>query len=1157
MTIRLYKSRSRSDCTVFILMFLMLLSYFLIMVRISGVSADFSVKKIEVSGDHAKVYVVSDKAFSLIGYVIKSPYGKVLSPVIKLKWDEDPKGKTKEFYKEFSINVIDPLLDSNVRLADIPAGSYELIFMFKKFLDGSSKKVNYTVNINVKIKIDLMIYVVEKIIKSSFIMGMGPTPSRITGRLKIVCGGKAHRPTMDEISTFKGATRSITFIVGGVKEKIVSSQPTESCEMKTDGRFVLDWGKFPYSGFGERDIGEISTVIRDASRDFKIIKVDPAPSKPIVRDKNLKIFYVTVEYNLPKTPSSYSEGTLEFELLSPKLDPWELSGDVYERVHVKGSGRVTRKLTCWIEPGDYKYGVLYIVVALFRPYAPKYDVRINKTIVYRVIDQKKPSLKVYANLLTNKVSPGEKPTIEVLVKYKDKPVKGAHIWLVLHKSDGTSLRFPSKGYFCCTNENGKMIIKAFTIPKNIKSGEELSLEVIATYQPRRGNELLRVVKASTTLQLSTTPLWTLTFMEQVFKGEKLVLKPVKLNLSITGRVKLSVLTGNDGSISLLNIIRNNEGKIVNGAYTVRLSNLPKGDEEWKKKWGTINKYPMWSDKTLPGFQIVVTSDSSKPYGHAVRLRYLESILIQGRNGEIVRLGSKGLEITGNVILVLRSLNTWEQIVRNEVKRFLIASGVNSAVAQEISSKRIIYGVDCGMCGNSPCKGMYDLGTDTLYIHLPADKVFSSRGISVSEDSLGSILHEFGHRVKERLIPDPGAKLGGEHRSEYEPCATPQLAYDEAFADLFPILVQSYSRSLPTYVGLSYDNPSKVYGRHSSGKTGEFIEGRITGFWVSLYKLPYRARSGNGPKALADILHTMRVYRALTGRPPRTIVEWIMAKVFLDPTSITKIYDLTKPKKYNIPIFEISKKSKGVLRINKQNGISAFIIPQSIRVELTAPNRIKASGTARIDLKGGGVSSFCLAPGDKIFSSGWKYDGTIYLKLASEHTIDNMLKIDLYGQELTNIVRGLVSLGSDEKSLIVVNPCKVHIRKIGNGIPGLRIFTPAFEITKINSELIVEIFKNGTVAVTVLEGSVTVSSKGSTVNVKTGERIRGCKGMSLSKPVKVDTDSIEKWWPIYKGEGKHGEGSIDAITGILQMLINFIHSILDAIGRFLKSIIPKK
>lgn len=1145
-----------------------------ILLNIPKVSAGLYIKKIEIVSDPktiygevlAKVYVDTDTPFKLIGYVIKNPYNQLLydkknsdskkSYIIKLdwdKWDWDSKGKTKSFQKNFTIDfsrVIDI-----TSLTATPAGNYQIIFLFvEKIGNARERKINYTVDINIRIQINLKIYVVEKIIDKSFIINSGPIPKNITGKLTIKCGGKTHFPNKDEISTFKGATWDVIFLIDKSKYYEFKDNWCTYNEMKTDGSFTIEWGYLKTKR--SYNIGNIMAEIRDSSKDFNIIKVEPDPSKPIIRDKNLKIFKITVSYNLPKNLPGYEKGVLEFNIYSPKFDPWELSGVVTDSVKVEGSGKVTRKLTCWIEPGEYKYNVLYIVVTLFRINAPAYDVRINKYIVYKVIDQKESPLKVVATTPANKLSPGEKPLINIKVTYKGKPVKGAGVWLVVHKPDGKTVRSPSKGIYCCTNEKGEMTIKVFKIPSDIEKGKKFKIEIIASYQPRRGNELLRPVYATTELQLSSTTSYMITFLEQLFENNRLIFKPMKVNISVTGATKLKLKTDKNGKISLLNIIRNNKGEIIDGSYTIRLVDLPKGNDEWKKKWGTLNKYPMWSNKAPPGFQVIVTSDLNKPLGHSIYIRYIESFFIKDKKGELIQLESKGSEIKGDIVLVLRNLYTWEQIIKYEIENFLKAAGVDPAVARKIAKIDIVYGANCGMCGSQPCPGMFDPKTGKLYIHLTGDKEYSTRGLSVSYDALGNLLHEFGHRVKEILLYDPGAKLGGEHTSEYEPCSNPQLAYDEAFADLFPILVQSYSKLLPSYVGLSYDNPKKVYGKHSSGKSGEYFEGRIAGFWVAFYKLPYHSKSGKSVYVLKDIIYTSRVYKSLVGRPPRTIIEWITIKAFLYPSKIKDIMNLVKPSKYNIPaIFIPGRLGEGILRTQKIDGISAFIHAQSMHAKLSPPSRISVSKPGDINLKKRSESTLCLVARDMFYATGWKYDGTIFLKLANDHSIQNMLKIDLYGQELTNMPRGMISV-SDDGNLIIVNPCKVHIKKIGNGIPGLKIFTPFAEITSIHSEFLIEIFKNKTTSITVMEGSIVLSSNGINITVNTGEKTSIQKGKSPSKPVKVDISKIDKWWPVYTEQKKTNENKTTNIWHILNSIINavknFLENLFKTVERFFGS-----
>ncbi|RLE95714.1 MAG: hypothetical protein DRJ55_01320 [Thermoprotei archaeon] len=1157
------------------------LSLTIIIFQSSPAQASLQINKIEIRADTSRECIIAhielttNKPFELVGYVIYDPYNMPIknregSYINHIGWKVDTVQKISHIKKDVDLDVIPIPGVVPGSYAQLPAGVYKVEFIFHEETDGGKyREVNYTADLHLTIKVDMEIYYAYSKFQASYTVGMGPKPRYITGKLLMKHKGQVRSPIPEELETLEGAREQVTYVVAGLSfPPVWYGTFSGSVTTNKDGTFKIDMK----DGSGERDIGKITAERRDASKDFEIVSITPDPSKPIVRDKNLKTFKVTVQYNLPQNPSSYSEGTLEFQIYSPKFDPWELDGAVCDNIKVKGSGKVTVDLTVWVEPGDYMYDVIYVTVTLFRPYARYNDTRIMKLVAYQVIDQK-PPIKVEATSSTPIISPGEKLDVNVKITYDGKPAKGASVVLNIHKPDGTTIRLPKEPYvYCCADKQGEMRIPV-QIPTDAKAGEEWVIEVTANYQPVQGNMLLRPVRSATSLNLKISRPYLLVFRGQEYENDNLVLKPLKINVTVLmpkeGKyVKKTMQTDKDGSISLLSIIKNNKGEIVDGTYVIKLDQLPKGDDKWKERWGTYNKYPMWNDKMPPSIKILVASDSSKTIKHSITILQAIDLWIQAPQKGLIKVDKTShymLQDKQNLVIVVRSLEAWEYLVRSEVKSFLTAAGVDSADAQKIASTSIIYGVDCGMCGDRPCPGQYMPLKRAIGMQLSADQAFSDKGISGDKDFLGSLLHEFGHRVKANLLPDlwGSLSLGGEHSSEYDPCPNRETAYDEAFADLFPILVQSYSKYLPGYAGLSYGRAALVYGRHSSGKTGDYIEARIAGLWISIYGLPYYGKTTKSVVALRDWLETSRFFNKIYGRPPRTIQEWLLAKVFRDPSLISKIEDLTKPEKYDIPVFYTvdMTQAQGILRTQGGEGVAALVIGYNSEIELTQPSRMSYTKQRKLPLKSGRISLINLKAGDRVYVQGISYDARIYFKKADEKGCGNLLKVDLSGVPPAT-AGGYIELKSAD-TLFISNGIIAHVKKIGAGIPGIKIKSSSATVTGINSELLITIYENGTTTVTVLEGRVTVEAQNQEVAVNTGQQTKIAPGSSPKQPAHVDTTKIQKWWatpPIREQNNTKQtspqEKPENGIQTIIQKIVETLQDIVQAIIQTITQIIQR-
>ena len=614
-----------------------------------------------------------------------------------------------------------------------------------------------------------------------------------------------------------------------------------------------------------------------------------------------------------------------------------------------------------------------------------------------------------------------------------------------------------------------------------------------------------------TFEVVEAPNWPCLFIyEQVLEGGRLTLRPLKVSFTVRqpGGRELAGITDEKGNTSMVSFLTDSCGRLVLGGYRIELDSLPTEGDEWRDRWGTYRRYPSRSRRGP-----IVVLDVQKGSGGLkckIRVTRTYSVWVADERGRLVavypRLGPEGLEVGRDLVLVVRSLNTWEALLRAEIEGLLKAAGVSPARARGIVEKLAIrYGVDCGMCGSEPCPGEFK-PPNIINIRLAADEFYSFGGIT--GNSLSDLIHEFGHRVKEELLHDPGARLGGSHVSEWDPSENRDTAYDEGFANFFPILVMSYSRLLPSYVGEHYDT-GKYLGRHPGGARGDWIEGRITGFWTALYGLSYSGKSAKPAAVLRDFLRTCAAFRRVYGRYPRTMSEWIMAKAFLDPASIPRIEELAKPAAYDMPVLVTPdmREPAGILRSSGAGNLAALVLHDNLEINLTPPSRLSASHHAVAPLRRGGLSVLVLEPGDCFRAGGMGFDGTLFLRDATSPWGD-MLRVDLYGLSLLNWDRGLVKL-LPGRVLYVARDSRVHVEKLGEGVKGLKVRTDSAEITGMNSEFVLEVDSGGVTCLTVLQGEVVVAAASEEVVVEGGQMTRVEPGQPPHAP--LEAGAVEAWW----------------------------------------------
>ena len=128
----------------------------------------------------------------------------------------------------------------------------------------------------------------------------------------------------------------------------------------------------------------------------------------------------------------------------------------------------------------------------------------------------------------------------------------------------------------------------------------------------------------------------------------------------------------------------------------------------------------------------------------------------------------------------------------------------------------------------------------------------------------------------------------------------------------------------------------------------------------------------------------------------------------------------------------------------------------------------------LSLKSERISLINLKAGDRVYAQGISYDARIYLKKAGEKDCSNLLKVGLSVVPPAT-TGGYIELKSVD-TLFISNGIIAHVKKIGAGIPGIKIKSSSATVTGINSELLITVYENGTTTVIVLEGRVTVEAK---------------------------------------------------------------------------------
>lgn len=168
------------------------------------------------------------------------------------------------------------------------------------------------------------------------------------------------------------------------------------------------------------------------------------------------------------------------------------------------------------------------------------------------------------------------------------------------------------------------------------------------------------------------------------------------------------------------------------------------------------------------------------------------------------------------------------------------------------------------------------------VYLPSENfMMDANGALMRE----TIYHEIIHGVHSELAEHgwwyTATKLGGEHDVWVE--SHERLAFDEALSHFFARLAMLEKGDI-------YDS-GENYSRRSidsdnTNKNGNITEGKVAAFLLDYYK--YKKLKPD--QILGDIFQTMRSYGEIPGmgteKPTQTIAEWILTKLWMDPTDYT-------------------------------------------------------------------------------------------------------------------------------------------------------------------------------------------------------------------------------------------------------------------------------
>ncbi len=223
---------------------------------------------------------------------------------------------------------------------------------------------------------------------------------------------------------------------------------------------------------------------------------------------------------------------------------------------------------------------------------------------------------------------------------------------------------------------------------------------------------------------------------------------------------------------------------------------------------------------------------------------------------------------GNVLL--GTIDDYEQGVINDIQNLFKGSGMEELLGDFLGDISFNY----------EGEGPYYAG-ETIY--LPNENFMMDAN---DPQTMETVYHEIFHGIHSKLAEHGWIhthfKLGGEHQMWEE--SSERVAWDEALSHFFP-------RLLMISKGIGYES-AEDYSQRSIDSdnindNGNLVEGKITGFLVDYYKY----KNYTPQQILGDLYHTLRSYQDIDvvlhkERPAQTITEWILTKLYMDPTDYT-------------------------------------------------------------------------------------------------------------------------------------------------------------------------------------------------------------------------------------------------------------------------------
>ena len=532
------------------------------------------------------------------------------------------------------------------------------------------------------------------------------------------------------------------------------------------------------------------------------------------------------------------------------------------------------------------------------------------------------------------------------------------------------------------------------------------------------------------------------------------------------------------------------GEYVPGLYIIRFN---KEDKSLREKYGTTFLYPK----------------------NEIRLRVDKSGNMKVEAAASAKVSIKGKKLN----ITLMSIVSFDNYIKSSVISFLRATGlVLETDLSMLAGLNTLYGT-----GNSE----FDPANKVIKIWRPADEQFAEvidpRTRKVIPVDFQTVFHEWGHAVKHILLPDPWAKLGGEHANPAVPSSL-ELAYDEGHAEFFACLLIDYCQVE------SSPHDRYVSGYKGPHKQANMIEGRIAGFWLSLNGLEKKpADPIIAVKAYEDFLRTSLVFQRIfyegtqrspttpedwkrtfdewrfwirSGvykRPPRTIEEWIYMRIAIakDLKEIQGILSCAKERGFNLPKLSYP----NMIEHGKVSGKPYLMIGF---VNVYPP----AIQTPYFTLKGSeDIGVAILSEGDRIEGTG-SDKREEFLKSGGGSVI-RIDPVDLRIIAKEDVLGGS-TLVIKKDSFELVNPGTLHVGS--HGIPILVTTKSGEKKVIILSRSEVEVVAKGRhVLVNVFEGHVDVNSSRDHVKVTGGSYVEVADDGSISEVQPIEEGN--KWWEV--------------------------------------------